>query len=76
MRHHLPAYVGNSQLEIDVHVAAAFNVVGRIEYSALGWNSLVAEPVQISNGVARAPERLGHGLVLKRQASEPRSLFD
>jgi L-alanine-DL-glutamate epimerase-like enolase superfamily enzyme len=68
-RHHLPVYVGNSQFEIDVHIAVAFDVVDRIEYSALGWNSLVEQPVQISDGLARAPERLGHGLVLKGRSS-------
>lgn len=69
-RHRLPVSVGNSQFEIDVHVAAAFDVVDRIEYSALGWNSLVEEPVEIDDGLAIAPGRPGHGMVLKAKTPE------
>ena len=65
-RHQLPVYAGNWQFEIGVHIAAAFDAVDRFEYSALDWNLLVEEPVRISGGVAFAPERPGHGLVLKR----------
>ena len=65
-RHHLPVYAGNWQFEIGVHIAAAFDTVDRFEYSALDWNLLVEEPVRISGGMAFAPERPGHGLVLKR----------
>ena len=46
-------------------MAAAFDVVDRIDYSALGWNNLIAAPIQITDGRMTAPETPGHGVVLK-----------
>lgn len=61
----LPVYVGNSFAEVLVHVACAFPVVDRIEFSGLALSDLITRPIAIHDGAAYAPEVPGHGLILK-----------
>lgn len=63
----LPVYVGNSFAEILVHVACAFPVVDRIEFSGLALSDLITRPIAIHDGAAFAPEVPGHGLILKEE---------
>jgi L-alanine-DL-glutamate epimerase-like enolase superfamily enzyme len=58
----VPQIFGNSVLEMNTHAAAALPHVDRIEFSDLGWNQLVREPVRYEAGFAIAPDRPGHGL--------------
>jgi L-alanine-DL-glutamate epimerase-like enolase superfamily enzyme len=66
----LPVTVGNTQLDVGVHVAAALPEVLFMEYSALGLEALVEEPIRIADGYAHAPDRPGHGLVLSSGARD------
>lgn len=64
----IPVSMGNSFLEVGVHMAVALPEVEWLEYSFQNFDHLVDEPVEISNGWAIAPNRPGHGLVLSETA--------
>ena len=71
----IPVTLGNTFLEIGVHMACALPEVEWLEYSFQNLNHLVDEPMAIVDGWIQAPERPGHGLVLsegaRRQGSQP-----
>lgn len=64
----IPVSMGNSFLEVGVHMAVALPEVEWLEYSFQNFDHLVDEPIEISNGWAIAPNRPGHGLVLSETA--------
>lgn len=64
----LPVSLGNTMLEVGIHLAASLPEANWIEYSFLNYNQLVEEPIQFVDGFAIAPDRLGHGLVLSEKA--------
>jgi L-alanine-DL-glutamate epimerase-like enolase superfamily enzyme len=64
----IPVSLGNTFLETGVHMAAALPEVEWLEFSFQNFDHLVDEPVLIKDGVAYAPNRPGHGLVLSETA--------
>jgi L-alanine-DL-glutamate epimerase-like enolase superfamily enzyme len=60
--------VGNTPLDIGVHLAVALPEVDWMEWSKVAWHVLAAEPVRAENGDVLAPERPGHGAVLSDAA--------
>ena len=64
----IPVSLGNTFLEVGVHMAAALPEVQWLEYSFQNFDHLVEEPVRIADGWAYAPDRPGHGLVLSETA--------
>ena len=62
----VPVSLGNTLLEIGVHLAASLPECLCLEYSDLLWNALAVEPIQFENGYAIAPDRPGHGIELDR----------
>lgn len=64
----IPVSLGNTLLEIGVHLAASLPECLYLEYSDLAWNRLAREPVRFENGFAFAPDRPGHGIELDRDA--------
>ncbi|MEX1230421.1 MAG: mandelate racemase/muconate lactonizing enzyme family protein [Planctomycetaceae bacterium] len=66
----IPVSLGNTLLEIGVHLAASLPEVLSLEYSDLTWNKLAKEPIRFENSMAIAPDRPGHGIELDRAALE------
>jgi L-alanine-DL-glutamate epimerase-like enolase superfamily enzyme len=64
----IPVTLGNTFLEVGVHMAAALPEVEWLEYSFQNFDHLVDEPIEIRDGFAYAPDRPGHGLVLSEVA--------
>ncbi len=64
----VPISLGNTFLEIGVHMATALPEVEWLEYSFQNFDHLVATPIEIRGGYAYAPNRPGHGLVLSEEA--------
>lgn len=64
----IPVSLGNTFLEIGVHMAVALPEVEWLEYSFQNFDHLVETPIEIRDGFAYAPDRLGHGLVLSEEA--------
>lgn len=64
----LPVSLGNTFLEVGVHMACALPEVQWLEYSFQNYDHLVDQPVEIVDGWAMAPDRPGHGLVLSETA--------
>jgi L-alanine-DL-glutamate epimerase-like enolase superfamily enzyme len=64
----IPVSLGNTFLEVGVHMACALPEVEWLEYSFQNFDHLVEEPVLITDGYAYAPDRPGHGLVLSETA--------
>lgn len=64
----IPVSIGNTFLEVGVHMACALPEVEWLEYSFQNYDHLVDQPVRIENGWAYAPDRPGHGLVLSETA--------
>ena len=64
----VPVTLGNTFLEVGVHMAVALPEVEWLEYSFQNFDHLVEQPVEIRDGYAYAPERPGHGLVLSETA--------
>ena len=64
----IPVTLGNTFLEMGVHMACALPEVEWLEYSFQNFDHLVEEPVEICDGWAYAPDRPGHGLVLSETA--------
>ncbi|MBY3465866.1 mandelate racemase/muconate lactonizing enzyme family protein [Rhizobium laguerreae] len=66
----IPVSLGNTFLEVGVHMAAALPEVEWLEYSFQNFDHLVEQPILIRDGFAYAPDRPGHGLVLSEVARE------
>ena len=66
--HGVEVSLGNTTLEIGVHLASALPEVRWMEYSFQNYNHIVEQPVEIDNGTLIAPDRPGHGLVLSDAA--------
>ncbi len=64
----IPVCLGNSFLEMGVHMAVALPEVEWLEYSFQNFDHLVDEPIEITQGWVIAPDRPGHGLVLSETA--------
>jgi L-alanine-DL-glutamate epimerase-like enolase superfamily enzyme len=64
----MPVSLGNTFLEVGVHMACALPEVQWLEYSFQNYDHLVDQPVEIVDGWAMAPDRPGHGLVLSETA--------
>lgn len=64
----IPVSLGNTFLEIGVHMACALPEVEWLEYSFQNFEHLVETPIEIRDGWAFAPDRPGHGLVLSDTA--------
>ena len=64
----IPVSLGNTFLEVGVHMAVALPEVEWLEYSFQNFDHLVDEPIEIRDGYAYAPDRPGHGLVLSETA--------
>lgn len=62
----VPVSLGNTVLELGVHLAASLPECLCLEFSDLTWNEVAAEPIQFENGDAIAPDRPGHGIELDR----------
>ena len=62
--HGVPVSLGNTILEIGVHLAASLPECLYMEFSDLRLNDLAQEPVRFENGHAIAPDRPGHGIEL------------
>lgn len=66
----IPISLGNTFLEVGVHMATALPEVEWLEYSFQNFDHLVETPIEIREGYAYAPDRLGHGLVLSEEARD------
>lgn len=64
----IPVSLGNTFLEMGVHMACALPEVEWLEYSFQNFDHLVEQPIEIRDGWAYAPDRPGHGLVLSETA--------
>jgi len=64
----VPVSLGNTFLEIGVHMACALPEVELLEYSFQNFDHLVDQPIEIRDSWAHLPERPGHGLVLSESA--------
>ncbi len=64
----VPVSLGNTFLEVGVHMACALPEVEWLEYSFQNFDHLVDEPIEVRDGWAYAPDRPGHGLVLSETA--------
>ena len=64
----IPVSLGNTFLEMGVHMAVALPEVEWLEYSFQNFDHLVDQPIEIRDGWIYAPERPGHGLVLSEEA--------
>jgi L-alanine-DL-glutamate epimerase-like enolase superfamily enzyme len=64
----IPVSLGNTFLEVGVHMACALPEVEWLEYSFQNFDHLVDEPMRIEDGWIHAPDRPGHGLVLSDTA--------
>jgi L-alanine-DL-glutamate epimerase-like enolase superfamily enzyme len=66
--HGIPVSLGNTMLELGVHLASALPEAEWLEYSFQNYNHLVEQPVVMRDGHAFAPDRPGHGLTLSEAA--------
>ncbi len=66
--HGVEISLGNTMLELGVHLASALPEARWLEYSFQNYNHLVEEPMILRDGVAIAPDRPGHGLTLSAVA--------
>jgi L-alanine-DL-glutamate epimerase-like enolase superfamily enzyme len=64
----IPVSLGNTFLEVGVHMACALPEVEWLEYSFQNFDHLVEETMIIRDGWIFAPDRPGHGLVLSETA--------
>ena len=64
----IPVTLGNTFLEVGVHMATALPEVEWLEYSFQNFDHLVEQPIEIRDGFAYASDRPGHGLVLSETA--------
>ena len=66
----IPVSLGNTFLEVGVHMACALPEVEWLEYSFQNFEHLVEESMEIRDGWITAPDRPGHGLVLSESARQ------
>jgi L-alanine-DL-glutamate epimerase-like enolase superfamily enzyme len=66
----IPVSLGNTFLEVGVHMACGLPEVEWLEYSFQNFEHLVEEPMEIRDGWIHAPNRPGHGLVLAESARQ------
>jgi L-alanine-DL-glutamate epimerase-like enolase superfamily enzyme len=66
----IPVSLGNTFLEVGVHMACALPEVEWLEYSFQNFDHLVEEPMDIRDGWITAPDRPGHGLILSESARQ------
>jgi len=64
----IPVSLGNTFLEVGVHMACALPEVEWLEYSFQNFDHLVEQAVEIRDGWIYAPDRPGHGLALSESA--------
>jgi len=64
----IPVSMGNTILELGVHLGASLPECHYLEFSDLAWNRLAVEPVRFEDSYAVAPDRPGHGIELDRDA--------
>jgi L-alanine-DL-glutamate epimerase-like enolase superfamily enzyme len=64
----IPVSMGNTFLEVGVHMACALPEVEWLEYSFQNFDHLVEHPIQTVDGWTIAPDRPGHGLTLAQDA--------
>ena len=64
----VPVSMGNTFLEVGIHMACALPEVRWLEYSFQNFDQLVDDPIVIRDGYAIAPDKPGHGLVLSEHA--------
>lgn len=64
----VPVTLGNTFLEIGVHMGCALPEVEWLEYSFQNFDHLVEQTMEIRDGWIHAPDRPGHGLVLSETA--------
>jgi L-alanine-DL-glutamate epimerase-like enolase superfamily enzyme len=64
----IPVSLGNTFLEVGVHMACALPEVEWLEYSFQNFDHLVEQPIEIRDGWVYAPDRPGHGLTLSQSA--------
>jgi len=57
--------------DLQVHLLAAIPNASYLEVHGFGLDRFIAEPLHIENGLARAPDRIGHGVQLDWQALSP-----
>jgi len=62
----VPVSLGNTILELGVHLAASLPECLCLEFSDLAWNEIAVESVRFEDGFAIAPDRPGHGIELDR----------
>lgn len=60
----IPVSLGNTFLEVGVHMACALPEVEWLEYSFQNFDHLVQRPIEVKGGWAIAPSEPGHGLSL------------
>lgn len=70
----IPVSLGNTNLEIGVHLAASLPECLYLEFSDLLWNALAKEPVYFEGGMAVASDRPGHGVELNQESLEQYSV--
>jgi L-alanine-DL-glutamate epimerase-like enolase superfamily enzyme len=66
--HGIRISLGNTFLELGVHLAAALPEADWLEYSFQNYNHLAATPIKFDGEFAIAPDRPGHGLTLSEVA--------
>ncbi len=66
----IPVSLGNTFLEVGVHMACALPEVEWLEYSFQNFDHLVEQAMEIREGWIHAPDRPGHGLVLSESARQ------
>jgi L-alanine-DL-glutamate epimerase-like enolase superfamily enzyme len=66
--HGVRVSLGNTSMEMGVHLACALPEVDWLEYSFQNTQHLVTTPIAFQGGRAIAPERPGHGLTLSEAA--------
>lgn len=74
--HGIPVTLGNTALELGVHLAAALPEVPWLEYSFHNQAHLVERPYEIRDSHITAPDRPGHGLALSEAARREHAVPD
>jgi L-alanine-DL-glutamate epimerase-like enolase superfamily enzyme len=64
----VPVSMGNSFLEVGVHMGCALPEAEWLEYSFQNFDHLVEQRIEIRDGWIEAPDRPGHGLALSNAA--------
>jgi L-alanine-DL-glutamate epimerase-like enolase superfamily enzyme len=66
--HGIEISLGNTMLELGVHLASALPEARWLEYSFQNYNHLVQTPITFRDSFAIAPDCPGHGLILSETA--------